>query len=444
MRVAVIGNGQQGLSIAGALCAKHDVRCFDVSEEARVQARSLSADTDIIHYDNISDTVRGADVVFLATPIDQFSEVVNDISPLLNDGAIVTDIGSGKSKSIENIQDALSDGVAYIPGHPIAGKAQSGPEASDPKMYVDQTVIVVPQENLQQQQDVIEGLWKDMGAHVSNMDSNTHDNLYGTISHFEHVVAFSLTALGHDHLTGDAVEDYKKGGDTLLSTTRISGGASPDMWIPVFEDNKEAVVKAAGNFQGYMDDLRDALQDTTPDRLRGLLEEAHQFRKDIPDRPREGLMAEVSDLANEYGLKDTDLSDPGTISCFFNEKSGISLAKRILLPTFIGSAITLNAMDTEKNELQGVEIADVANPSFKDGSAPMLNNPKYVSNLLFSNKDLLLESLNDFDAEYTRLLDNIRQSDRQAMREYINEVSDVRSSMPAPRDVESMREEFIV
>lgn len=444
MRVAVIGNGQQGLSIASALCEKHDVQCFDASEDVREQARNLSADTDISHHDNISDAVNGVDVVFLATPIDQFSGVVRGISPYLSDDTIITDIGSGKSKSIENVRSVLPDGVSYIPGHPIAGKAQSGPSASDPDMYKGQTVIVVPQEGGTSQQDVIEGLWQDMGAHVSNMDPNTHDNLYGTISHFEHVVAFSLTSLGYDQVTGGVTEDYKKGGDTLLSTTRISGGASPDMWIPIFEDNKDAVVKAADNFQSYVDELREALQEDTPAKLQALLEEAHQFRKAIPDRPREGLMAEVSDLTDEYGIKDVDLTHSGHMSGVFNEKSGISLAKRILLPTFIGAAITLNAIETEKNELQGIEIADVANPSFKDGSAPMLNNPEYVSNLLFHNKDLLLDNLNEFNVQYTQLLDTIQASDRNAMRALIDDVSEIRSSMPSPRGEDEVREEFSV
>ena len=226
MKVAIIGSGQQGGSIARALAnaGNYTVSTFDISPEVSDEFEEITEDLrNIAIYGNITYAVENADVVVLATPIDQFGPVLQEINGRTKDGVIITDVGSGKVKAIEEIQANLPRGASYIPAHPIVGKAQSGPSASDPDMYKGETIVVVPT-NEPPAQELVQRMWQDMGGTIAHMDGATHDRLYGTISHFEHVVAFALVAAGENDM-----DDYKKAGNTMLDTTRIAGGASPDM-----------------------------------------------------------------------------------------------------------------------------------------------------------------------------------------------------------------------
>lgn len=442
-KIAVIGTGQQGASIAQALAnaQSYAVSGYDASESSRTDFAKLTEDVSLISTsDTNTEAVKDADIIILATPIDRFGSVLNDIADDLKTGAIITDVGSGKVKSVLEIKQNLPANTIYVPAHPIVGKAQSGTLASDANMYQGETIVVVPQSGQAeaQAQITIEKMWSDMGGNIAHMNAITHDRLYGTISHFEHVAAFSLVALAE---TSKA--DYQKAGNTMLDTTRIAGGASADMWLPIFRDNNAAVLASAQGFLSQLDHLKEALNSDTPAALEELLKPAHEFRKRISEpRARESLEGEVYDIAEEFDIDGVDVSNVSSIQDKFNASANTAMIKRTLIPTILGAAITLNAKDTEENHLTGVEIVNVANPSFKDGSAPMLNNPAYVAGLLFYNRDELQERVATFEQEFDVLFSAIRDNDADAIRAYIDHVSELRKELPAHRSPEEMRDVF--
>ena len=425
MKVMVIGGGQQGASIARALNgSEHDVGIFDQSNKALETFKTLENTESITIAHSIEDAVQDADLVILATPIDTFSSILKDNAAHFKTGAIISDIGSGKVKAIERIQSALPESLEYVPVHPINGKSKPGPENSDIDMYRNQTIVTVPGHATEESYQRVAGIWEEMGGKVTEMDAETHDRLYGTISHFEHVVAFALTATLEDpNNPGHASKDFKNGGETLIATTRIAGG-SADMWIPIFQDNKDAVLAAAGGFKEEISKLRAALTDGS---LENKIRDAHEWRKDIEDHDRESIKAEHAD----FSLKNT-----------FNNASGLSMVRQISIAVAVGAAITLNAKEIDQS-LKGVSIKNVANPSFKDGSAPMLSDPADISKLLQGNKDDLLSQLDVFEKEFDDLVKNIIENNEPAMRTYIERVNAIRSDgVRAKADPNTVREEY--
>lgn len=417
MKIAIIGAGQQGASIARALNdSEHDIVITDTSETALKVFEKLSETEKIRKTTSTQDAVKGADIVILATPIDTFQSIIDDNKQHFKQGVIISDIGSGKVMAIERITAALPEGARYVPVHPINGKSLPGPESSDIHMYRNQTIVFVPDYADSATYKQISEIWQSMGGKITEMEAETHDMLYGTISHFEHVVAFALTVtLGDKGNPFQASEDFRQGGESLIAMTRIAGG-SADMWIPVFKDNKNAVLAATNGFKEELTKLRAAMRDGS---LENKIQDAHEWRKGIADHQRETVKAESSD----FSLRNA-----------FNNASGLSVVRQISVAVAIGAAITLNAKETDK-KLNGVSIKNVANPSFKDGSAPMLSDPKFVSDLLQRNPEELLAQLDQFEVELDKLKSAIIEDDEQVMRSYIERANAIRSDgVRAKRD----------
>ena len=70
----------------------------------------------------------GADLVVVATPLSAYPEIGERIAPMLKDDAILTDVGSVKQAVIRDLQPHVPKGVHFVPGHPVAGTGDSGPE----------------------------------------------------------------------------------------------------------------------------------------------------------------------------------------------------------------------------------------------------------------------------------------------------------------------------
>ena len=131
-KIAIIGSGQIGTSLALAMNEKMPetlVAAFDndpaiAAELANVLKDSNAAAVTIAA--TLANAVREADIIILATPIDRFGDVLRDSRADLKQGAVITDVGSGKQKAIAQIMAALPHGTSYVPAHPANGKAGKG------------------------------------------------------------------------------------------------------------------------------------------------------------------------------------------------------------------------------------------------------------------------------------------------------------------------------
>ena len=89
--------------------------------------------------------LRGADFVLIAAPVAQTEPLLRRIALFLDPRTIVTDAGSTKNDVVSAARAALGDRVAqFVPGHPIAGRESSGPDAAIPDLYVDRNVVLCP------------------------------------------------------------------------------------------------------------------------------------------------------------------------------------------------------------------------------------------------------------------------------------------------------------
>ena len=243
-KIAIIGAGLIGASIARAAVqygAAGTVSLYDSSEDVRQRAAGIALG-DVA--DNLATAVAEADCVFLCVPVGALQAVAADAVPLMKAGAVLTDVGSVKGQATEALAAAADGRVHIIPGHPIAGTEQSGPEAGFPTLFQNAWHILTP---------------------LADGDDN-YDAAVSTLEAF-------WTQQGE-------VVKYSAGG--FRDFTRIAA-SDPVMWRDVFLNNKDAVLECLGRFSEDLAALQRAIRWGDGETLFNEFNRARSIRKAIID-----------------------------------------------------------------------------------------------------------------------------------------------------------------
>ncbi len=241
--------------------------------------------------------VEGADLVVIGTPPGAAGTVAKAMAPGLSPRAIVTDVGSIKAQLIEDVRPHLPAPERFVPGHPVAGTENSGPEAAFETLFVNRHCILTPLPDTDPAALArIEALWRAAGSRVETMTPEHHDRVLAITSHLPHLIAYTIVGTVADleqHLQSEVLR-YAAGGFTDF--TRIAA-SDPVMWRDVFVHNREAVLEMLGRFTEDLTALQRAIRWGEGDKLealftrtrairRGVIAEGQAFdRQALPDRP---------------------------------------------------------------------------------------------------------------------------------------------------------------
>ncbi len=170
--------------------------------------------------DSIEQAVKGSDLVVLAVPVRATRAVLEQIRPVIEEGAILSDVGSTKSSFVADVEVVFGELPPWvIPGHPIAGSEKSGIRAARPDLFAHHKVILTPAQNTDQ--DGLKRLrtvWEGAGATVLTMSvGGYHDEVLAATSHLPpHLIAFSLvdTLAGEDENMD--IFRYAAGGGSVI------------------------------------------------------------------------------------------------------------------------------------------------------------------------------------------------------------------------------------
>ncbi len=279
--LAVIGVGLIGGSFAAALRRAGSVeRILGAGRrpETLAQAVELGLIDEAV---TLKEAASRADVIFIAAPVGAFESIFSAIGPHLGAKTIVTDGGSTKRNVIEAARAGLGSRVAqFVPGHPMAGSHEKGPQAADPDLYVGRRVMLTPLvENHPQDIATVQALWLRCGANVVCIDSNQHDGVVAAVSHLPHWVA----ALFMEYITGgdDATLKLDTAGSGFRDFTRVAQG-SPEMWRDIFMANRDAMLAELAALRQVMDRAEHALQGHDATWLEEMLARAAKARAEWP------------------------------------------------------------------------------------------------------------------------------------------------------------------
>jgi prephenate dehydrogenase len=232
-RVAIVGLGLIGGSIAKDLAARGvKIEAYDSNEaslEDAVESGAVSC-----RLDSSLDSLR-ADVVVIATPVDAAIHVLRLLSRSSQNGALITDVGSTKSRIVTEA-DALGLANRFVGSHPMAGDHRSGWSAARRGLFAGARVyLCAPPTASAELVARADGFWRQLDAHPVTIDAAAHDRTLAWTSHLPHVVSAALAlALGR---AGVGRDELGPGGRDI---TRLAG-SSPEMWSAIAAENANAI-----------------------------------------------------------------------------------------------------------------------------------------------------------------------------------------------------------
>lgn len=253
-RIVVFGAGLIGGSFALALKqagAVGEVIGVGRRRETLERAQALG----IIDAIGTAASVAGADLVLLAAPVAQTEALLRDIAPHLQPGTVVTDAGSTKSDVVIAARAALGDKInQFVPGHPIAGREQNGPEAALAGLYVGKKVVLTAlPENADGCVDKVAAAWLQCGAIIHRLTAEEHDAVFAAVSHLPHLLAYALV----DDIAarGNAARLFQYAASGFRDFTRIAG-SSPEMWRDISLANRSALLTELDAYTAQLAQLR--------------------------------------------------------------------------------------------------------------------------------------------------------------------------------------------
>jgi len=278
-RVAVIGVGLIGGSFTLAL--KEQKLCRHVVGVGRSTANmKLAMERGII--DSIAPTpaaaARDADLVLISTPVAQFEQILREIKDVLKPGALVTDAGSTKRDVVAVARAALGAKISqFVPAHPIAGAEHSGAAAAKPDLFRDRRVVVAPlEENSERDIEAVSAVWAATGARVSRMTPQEHDEVFATVSHLPHLLAYALVSDVSKRPNSAQLFGYAAGG--FRDFTRIAS-SHPEMWRDICVANRDRLLHELRLYEEKLQAMGRMLEAGDAGALEKLFSEARAARE---------------------------------------------------------------------------------------------------------------------------------------------------------------------
>lgn len=241
MNVFVIGLGLIGGSMALDIKAAEDaVRIFgvDTAENHIKEALKIGFIDEGATLDDLSK----ADVVIVSIPVNATVNLLPEILNKVNDDAVVFDAGSTKVMVCEIVENHPKR-RNFLAAHPIAGTEFSGPGAAIRNLFRNKTNIIceVEKTSFKFQEKALKLFTEIMGMRIRYMDPKSHDKHIAYMSHLSHISSFMLgkTVIEKEKNERDI---FDMAGSGFESTVRLAK-SSPQMWAPIFEQNKENVIE---------------------------------------------------------------------------------------------------------------------------------------------------------------------------------------------------------
>jgi prephenate dehydrogenase len=262
MRVALLGVGQIGGSIARALRAGTGGspgvdRIVAWSPSGDGPRAALGAGVIDAVAGSLGEAVDGSDLIVLGAPPLDCLDLIEALGALRDraaPGALFTDVASTKDRIVAAASRAS---LPFVGGHPMAGTEGIGFGASRADLFRGRPWVVVPGATSPADGvERVEALARTCGADPLRLDAATHDRAVAAISHVPLVVAAALVEAvigsGEGPDRPDWALESRLAAGGWASMTRVALG-SPEMSAGIAATNAEAIAAGLRDLRAVID-----------------------------------------------------------------------------------------------------------------------------------------------------------------------------------------------
>lgn len=272
--ISIIGLGLIGGSFALALKKvgiAENIIGVDQNETHQKEALELGIVDEVVSLDR---AIEISDLIVIAVPINAIQNVLPEILDKIGDNTIVMDMGSTKAGICKKVLNHPKR-KQFVATHPIAGTENSGPKAAFAELFLNKVAILCDAEQSEiDAANKVKKIYQSLWMNVKTMSSDAHDSHIAYVSHLSHITSF---ALGQAVLKKEKNEEaiFDMAGSGFESTVRLAK-SSPDMWTPIFIQNRENLLTAIDAYQTEISKIRKMIDEKDE-------EDIHQYLKNTND-----------------------------------------------------------------------------------------------------------------------------------------------------------------
>lgn len=277
MVINIIGIGLLGGSFALGLREKYpNVKFIGVDNSVVNQKIALAKGIVEEIYD-LDDALAIAELNVLATPVDAINTLLPQMLDKLPAGKTIMDLGSTKEMLCKIVENHPKRGQ-YVAVHPMAGTENSGPGAAFMELLDGKNVIICDKESSNADSlALVETFLRDVGMKIHYMTPVEHDLHLAYVSHLSHISSFALglTVLDKER---DERAIFEMASTGFSSTVRLAK-SSPQMWAPIFDQNRENVSQALGDYIEQLKKFKEAIDNQDLDTSLSYMDRANDIRR---------------------------------------------------------------------------------------------------------------------------------------------------------------------
>lgn len=245
----------------------------DFSENHLQQAKTLGIIDEISTLEN---AVESSDLVILAIPVDATRKLLPNVLDLVTEKQTVMDVGSTKSGIVNAVKNHPNR-KRFVAFHPMWGTENSGPEAAKKDSFSERAGVICDKENSAEEAlKLVEKVAENLEMNLLYMDAESHDIHTAYISHISHITSY---ALANTVLEKEREEDtiFQLASSGFSSTVRLAK-SHPEMWVPIFKQNKENVLDVLNEHITQLRKFKSALEKDNYEYLEELIRNANKIR----------------------------------------------------------------------------------------------------------------------------------------------------------------------
>ncbi len=277
MTITIVGigliGGSLGISLKENGFAKRIIGVDVVKEHVDKALRRRLIDEEM----SLEQAVPASDIIILATPVDVLLGLLPKVLDMVDNEQVVMDVSSTKGRLHELVANHPKR-ANFVSTHPMAGTEFSGPEAAIPNLFDHKcSVLCEVSKSAPKAVKLVRELYESIPMSLVQLEPEAHDVHAAYVSHISHLSSFALalTVLEKER-DEDRIFELASGG--FSSTVRLAK-SSPDMWVPIFRQNRDNLLDVLDEHINQLAAFRSLLIKKDFDTFYKKIEGANEIRR---------------------------------------------------------------------------------------------------------------------------------------------------------------------